>query len=199
MNWILIILLLAFIFWTVLMTHGCFTKIDDKIYSCIKIKSYKTFILKIVTYLASTKFFVILSLFLILFFRNKLTFVIVLLLIFNGVINETIKRIFKRVRPNIKRLVIEKGYSYPSGHTMSATCFYSFLILLVTLCNFSDFFKVSLVVMLILIIITIGFSRIYLGVHYFSDVVGGLLLGLFYVILYVQLVPTVLSIFFCFI
>lgn len=199
MNWMLIILFLVFIVWSYLMIRGYFKVLDDKIYFKIKIKDFKTLIYKIMTSFASTKFFVILSLFLIIFFRNKLAFSIVFLLIFNGIINETVKMIFKRNRPNIiNRLVVERGYSYPSGHTMSATCFYSFLILLVVLSEFSILLKIFFVIFFVFLIIIIGFSRIYLGVHYFSDVIGGFLLGLFYVILYVQLVPTLVSIFFCF-
>lgn len=192
---ILILLICLFILWSFLMVRNRFKDIDTKVYERINIKNFKTFILKIITSLASTRFFVILSILLLIILRNRKAVALVVFLALNGIINEILKRLFKRERPNIKRLVVEKGYSYPSGHTMSATCFYGLMSFLVAISELTIYFKIGIIVLLVLLVLVIGFSRIYLGVHYFSDVVAGILMGTFFTILYVQLVQGILNIF----
>lgn len=192
---ILILLICLFILWSVLMMENHFKDIDAMIYERINIKNFKTFILKIITSLASTRFFVILSILLLIILRNRKAVALVVFLALNGIINEILKRLFKRERPNIKRLVVEKGYSYPSGHTMSATCFYGLMSFLVAISELTIYFKIGIILFLVLLVLVIGFSRIYLGVHYFSDVVAGILMGTFFTVLYVQLVQGILNIF----
>lgn len=192
---ILILLICLFILWSILMLRNHFKDIDTKVYERINIKNFKTVILKIITSLASTRFFVILSVLLLIILKNRESIALVVFLALNGIINEILKRLFKRERPNINRLVVEKGYSYPSGHTMSATCFYGLMMFLVAISELTIYFKIGIILFLVLLVLVIGFSRIYLGVHYFSDVVAGVLMGTFFTILYVQLVQGMLNIF----
>lgn len=87
------------------------------------------------------------------------------------------KSMFHRPRPELA-YYLENGFSFPSGHATIAVAFYGFLvyILLKEAKNWGQ--KVSIVFGGLLIILAIGISRLYLGVHYFSDVGGGYLLGL---------------------
>ena len=76
----------------------------------------------------------------------------------------------------------QHGYSFPSGHsTMSMT--FSLLLFFLFYSKISGGYRTALVVFCILFPLLIGFSRIYLGVHYFSDVMGGFTLGIFWVML----------------
>jgi membrane-associated phospholipid phosphatase len=91
--------------------------------------------------------------------------------------NWLLKWIFKRERPDILPLLTESGFSFPSGHSMGSFIFYgaSAYILVHLFSRLS--LKVLSVLANVLIIFLIGLSRIYLGVHYPSDVAGGFLAG----------------------
>lgn len=96
--------------------------------------------------------------------------------------NVMLKRFIDRARPGIEHLVVVKTLSYPSGHAMGAMAFYGFLIYLVHRIKMNKFLKLGLYVFLVLLILSIGISRIYLGVHFPSDVAGGFIAGLIWVV-----------------
>lgn len=108
--------------------------------------------------------------------RNEVA-IFCIALIMGTVINTALKTFIARERPSQSPLVIENTYSFPSNHAMNATIFFG----LISYFSFHFFRKKSLSVMIsllsILLIILIGFSRIYLGVHYFSDVMAGYFAG----------------------
>ncbi len=87
-----------------------------------------------------------------------------------------LKNIVRRPRPNIMQLVEIGGYSFPSGHSMSSLIFYGFLIYL-ALRYIRNWTKYFIALTLALLILLTGISRIYLGVHYASDVLGGYIIG----------------------
>jgi undecaprenyl-diphosphatase len=72
--------------------------------------------------------------------------------------------------------------SYPSGHAMSAMAFYGFLIYLITRYKINVLLKAFLILLLAILILSIGISRIYLGVHFPSDIAGGFIAGFIWVI-----------------
>jgi undecaprenyl-diphosphatase len=93
-----------------------------------------------------------------------------------SLLNELLKQLFHRARPDILRLVKVTGYSFPSGHSMNSMIFYGFLIYLI-LCFVRSRFKYPAAVVIGFLILLIGASRVYLGVHYASDVIAGFITG----------------------
>ena len=135
---------------------------------------------KLCSFLGSTYFYVVTIALLVLLKSRKDIYTGIHLLIIQA-INRFIKFIIKRPRPDkIFHLVQETNYSFPSGHSMSAMAGYGLWIIEVKNSNLK--YKNGLMVILGLMIFLIGLSRIYLGVHYFSDVIGGFLLALSYIL-----------------
>ena len=116
--------------------------------------------------------------------KNNISFSICLIL--GVIINNIIKLIFARARPDINPLMIENTYSFPSGHSMMSMILYGYLIYLLYNNFKNKKYRWLLVSVFSILILCIGFSRIYLGVHYVSDVIGGFVLGIAYLILYID-------------
>lgn len=141
---------------------------------------FMTFFFKLCSTLGSTWFYVILVLTLVILKNKKDIWVGIHLLIIQGM-NRIIKALVKRPRPpQIYHLVKETNYSFPSGHSMSAMIGYGLLIIEVYQSSLK--YKKLIMTLLAMMILLIGLSRIYLGVHYFSDVIGGFLLSLSYLL-----------------
>ncbi len=97
-----------------------------------------------------------------------------------------LKNLFARPRPSGEHLTYAAGYSYPSGHAMVSMAFYGFLAYLVLESVPGKKGKVWAGLLLLLVFL-IGVSRVYLNVHYASDVLTGFVLGGFIVYLFVRL------------
>lgn len=102
-------------------------------------------------------------------------------------IDQLLKVLVHRSRPRGFCLVDAPGLSFPSGHSMAAVAFYGYGIWLVqsSACGISPSVLVNMA--LVCVILTIGVSRIYLGVHYASDVLGGFCLAFVWLVLFVCL------------
>ena len=98
-------------------------------------------------------------------------------LIGSSALNELLKWIFQRDRPDIARLIEATGYSFPSGHAMASITLYGLLAYLVWLNMRDRPLRFFLTLTLALLVAAIGTSRIYLGVHYPSDVLAGYAAG----------------------
>ena len=92
-------------------------------------------------------------------------------------VNYVLKHLIRRDRPNGLRLVEQGGFSFPSGHTMISVCVYGYLLYLVKSSVKNKILRYFLSTVLVILILSIGISRIYVGVHYFSDVLAGYLLA----------------------
>lgn len=154
--------------------------LDTFIYNIIiKMQSDSvTQIFKAITFLASTKFILCLNIIaLIIYIIKKRGYLLLIPVnsIFSVVSNNLIKFLIKRPRPNVLRLVTETNYSYPSGHAMISVLFYGTIITLLNRNNIK--YKKIINIILMLIILLVGVSRIYLGVHYASDIIGGYLIS----------------------
>ncbi len=108
-------------------------------------------------------------------------------------IDQLLKILVRRPRPQGFRLVEALGLSFPSGHSMAAMAFYGYGIWLVRCGAFDLPFSAAIEIVLACAILAVGVSRIYLGVHYASDVLGGYCLSFAWLILFVHLVAGLLT------
>jgi len=96
----------------------------------------------------------------------------------SAVLNHLLKGLFERPRPYFEHpLLIETSYSFPSGHAMESFVVYGMLAYFVILTLRSWESRVAVVFGAALLVVLIGFSRMYLGVHYLSDVLAGYAAG----------------------
>lgn len=140
-----------------------------------------TAVLKIITYLGNWQSVSIICILLLLMPRVRfsiglpVTFASILCTI----IYKVLKTAFQRTRPDIALHLIEQGgYSFPSGHSFTNFVFYGMLLFLCRQKIKNKRAANMITVLLCCLIFLIGFSRVYLGVHYPTDVLGGWALGL---------------------
>lgn len=98
-----------------------------------------------------------------------------------------LKNVFNRARPGIPLLEEARGLSFPSGHALMSVTFYGLLIYAVYHLWKNNTAKWSMIVFLVVLIFLIGFSRIYLRVHYTSDVLAGFAVGFLWLVLALKL------------
>lgn len=102
----------------------------------------------------------------------------VLLTIGSGVLlNRIIKLLIQRPRPNTNLLMHYSSYSFPSGHSSVAALVLGCLILLTWQVVRRNWVKITITTILVILVLAIGFSRVYVGAHYPSDVLAGWCLG----------------------
>lgn len=94
-----------------------------------------------------------------------------------------LKQLFQRKRPLSPLLKAARGLSFPSGHAIMAVTFYGLLIYILQHTITIDWLKWILFILVVGLIMLIGFSRIYLRVHYASDVLGGFIIGLLWLLI----------------
>lgn len=112
-----------------------------------------------------------------LFWKYYKSLFLVLNVIVSTIFNVVLKNIMMIPRPSVLRLTEETGYSFPSGHSMASVAFYGFVLYMVLSSNINKTLKMVLSSLLVILILVIGFSRIYLGVHNASDVIAGQVLS----------------------
>ena len=163
--------------------------IGYKIISTFLISDFTTPIAKFITNFGGAIFLIILTITLFVLIKNKkIGLSIILNLIVITGLNQILKYILQRPRPTEYRLIEETGFSFPSGHSMVSMAFYGYLIYLIYKYVKNKDLKWISIVLLSILICSIGISRIYLGVHYTSDVLGGFLISLSYLIVYTLIV-----------
>lgn len=161
--------------------------IDDFSYSIVSlfISDTMTTIMKFITFFADPIWCILFSVLVIIFLKKiRKAFLINLILVF--MLNYILKLIFSRTRPIDINIITETGYSFPSGHAMISLAIYGFLAYLLWKSDYK--YKKIGVSLLVLLIVLIGISRIYLGVHYTSDVIAGFIVSLGYLLLFIDFI-----------
>jgi len=172
--------LIGFSFIAVLIGVGKVAEFDQALISFIRgfETPALTSIMKLFTFIGS--FPVVLVIFLIVSFifyrvlksRTEI-FLVAAVIVGTQVINLLLKLLFHRARPDIHLLIDVGGYSFPSGHAMSAFAVYGILTFVFWRHIPKSIGRISLIIGSSMFILFIGMSRIYLGVHYPSDIIGG--------------------------
>ena len=176
---------------TINVKNGRILELDLNIYKFFSeniINDKLTPIVKVITHIGGAKIvfvLTVLAIILIKGLKNKL-------FLLTGIVgtaglNVVLKHIVQRERPNINRLIPEKGYSFPSGHSMMSMAFYGMLIFLIFKYVKNTALKWTLIVILTILLSTIGITRVYLGVHYPSDVIGGFVVSLTYLFILTEI------------
>ena len=148
-----------------------------------------TNVMKFLTHIGSSVVVISITLFTLIFFKNKkygLYMAINLLSI--TLIQIITKSLFSRNRPVDINLIDETGYSFPSGHSLTSMAFYGLIIYFICNSKLNKKSKIIYTVLFSVLIFVTGLSRIYLGVHYFTDVLGGFTLAISYLIIYISLI-----------
>lgn len=162
--------------------------LDTIIYSFISkfINNDLTHIIKFITFLGSATVVILITIIALIVIKNKkIGLFMALDLIIITIFQYILKAIFARPRPIGISLVEETSFSFPSGHSLTALAFYGFIIYLVYRSKLK--YKKVYVTLLSLLILLIGLSRVYLGVHFITDVLGGFSFSLFYLIIFINI------------
>jgi undecaprenyl-diphosphatase len=163
--------------------------IGYEIISKFLISDFVTPIAKFITNFGGAIFLIVLTIVLFIVIKNKKIGVSIFSnLVIVTILNQLLKGILQRPRPTEYRIIEETGYSFPSGHSMISMAFYGYLIYLIYKYVKNKYIKWISIVVLSLLICTIGISRIYLGVHYTSDVLGGFLISISYLVIFISAV-----------
>ena len=163
--------------------------IGYEIISKFLISDFVTPIAKFITNFGGAIFLIVLTIVLFVVIKNKKIGVSIFSnLVIVTILNQLLKGILQRPRPTEYRIIEETGYSFPSGHSMISMAFYGYLIYLIYKYVKNKYIKWISIVVLSLLICTIGISRIYLGVHYTSDVLGGFLISISYLVIFISAV-----------
>ena len=161
--------------------------IDDHVRNAVisTRRDWLTPIMKVITYMGNWQTITVICLILLAFRKTRLTYGVPLSIgaLFVSLANKGIKAIVMRPRPDQAMFLIEQGgWSFPSGHSITSMFFYGMVIWLirrnVTDRRLADILTVLLAIPMVLI----GVSRVYLGVHYPTDVLAGWCLGVLVVV-----------------
>lgn len=188
------ILSILFIILTICVALNLTTHLDNSIYNLLTLNmgSTLTSIYKVITFFGSTSFIVLLCvIFLIIFIilkKKNYGLIITGVLVISTIFNNVIKIILCRERPDVLKLVVENTYSYPSGHTMASVSMYGILLYLVLKSNINKKLKIVLSVILGVLPILVAMSRVYLGAHFATDVIGAFLASIILLLIEINII-----------
>ncbi len=179
--WLVVISLILFIMLAVYIQAGISVGFEGWVYSeaVEHMSPMLTDIVKGVTHIGDSTFVIAFCLILIILPKSRKTVALPVscAVILSALLNILLKDIFARERPDILRLINETSYSFPSGHAMINASLYTILILMIFKFIQSAPRKLALSTLCVLLTVLIGFSRVYLGVHYAGDIIGGWIIG----------------------
>ena len=170
--------------------------IDNSIYNFIRqfqsnnLTSFFKFISNIITWEAISVACLVFILICIIKRSYKYCPFVITNLVFIIILNFILKHIYTRPRPEFM-LIDEYGYSFPSGHAMVSMAFYGLFIYILFHVKINKYFKYILSFIIFIMIMLVGISRIYLHVHYFSDVIAGFAVSVIYLIVFTRFMKIV--------
>lgn len=183
------LILFIFVAWQIMDANRGPTAFDD----AIRFKFYNmrsdrlTPVVKAVTYFGNwqTTIFIAVLLILCKKTRMKIGIPAAIMAIISVTMYTVLKPIFNRPRPDSALwLVVQHDASFPSGHSLNCLVFYGTIFYLVFTGVYRTKYRTPILVFLAVLIFSIGISRIYLGVHYPTDIIGGWSLGIFLLMLF---------------
>jgi membrane-associated phospholipid phosphatase len=178
-TWIIIsvsFLLIVFAVWAAFLSNSRF---DQKIFDCIAphISDSCTRLMLFITWGGNTYFLIAANILLFVYFiikKNKWLAIRVAAISLSGVgVMGLIKNLVHRHRPSDPMVANVTNFSFPSGHAFMSVAFYGLLIWLAASSLKNKWQKRVAIAFLVLLILTIGFTRIYLRMHYPTDVIAG--------------------------
>ncbi len=188
-----ILISILFIMFTIIMGlifSDYIVSFDDNIYNIIfniRNNFFDNFF-KIITTFGNTITILCITIALLVFLSQKERYIAGTTILLTVLLNQALKYILQRPRPNHMRLINQGGYSFPSGHAMISIAVYGFLIYFVAKKVKKMYLKYFTISILIILTLGIGISRIYLGVHYPSDVLAGYILSLMILIIVINVI-----------
>jgi len=193
-KYVIIGLTLLFIVLSILVMLELTIDLDNLFYNFITFNQNDlvTNIYKSITFLGSTEFIIFLCVFFLILFtilKKKNTGIIITsVLIISTIVNNILKIIFRRSRPEVLALVVEDSYSFPSGHTMASVSMYGILMYIILKSNINKKIKIILSVVLGIIPILVAISRVYLGAHFVTDVFGAFLVSIILILIEIYII-----------
>ena len=195
---LLFLCLILFIIILINVLNGNIQNFDSNIYNLINsIKSnFMDMFFRNITRFGDEEVLILIALACLIFIKNrKIGGSIAINLASVGLINHILKEIIQRPRPPIElRMVEESSFSFPSGHAMASMAFYGLIMYYIYKYVKNKTVKNVICTILSILIFLVGVSRIYLGVHYVSDVIAGFLLSMVYLVLYITFVLKIFKI-----
>ena len=189
----MIIILLMVVIFSFVMKSDLINKIlifDHKVIDAINtiVNSTLTSIFRIITHFGDFYIPFVILVWILVFLKNKWIFILqVCSYACAGIIIYLSKLLIARPRPTDALINMPKTYSFPSGHTFTSIIFYMVLVFLLTY-KMDSKKRTPLLVITFVFTMLIAFSRIYLGVHYFSDIVGGIILAIPCVFMFINII-----------
>ncbi len=153
-----------------------------------RVTPFRNRIMLFITFLGGHIFLIILNLLLIFYFifiarQNWFSIRILTIALSSLMLMLLLKNLFQRKRPLSPLLKAVKGLSFPSGHAITAVTFYGLMIFIVWQQVDIDWVRYLVCSLLVVLIITIGYTRVYLRVHYASDVLAGFIIGMLWLLI----------------
>ena len=163
---------------------------DEHIFALIHpyVNATNTGIIEVITFLGSQNFLLPANIFLVAYFlfikKDKHdAWKVAALGITSTAVLFLLKFLLQRERPLVPLISKAHGYSFPSGHTFSSVVFYGILAYISYKNISNNFIRWPLIAVLALLVFMVGFSRVYLKLHYASDVIAGFCLGIIWLLL----------------
>lgn len=136
-----------------------------------------------ISFLGGVEFMIVMSVIIMIIERNVLFGIGISI---NTLINKIFKLTIRRDRPS-NILIIDNEYSFPSGHSMASMFLYGYIIYKIKKSKMNNNLKRLFIILLSLLILLIGFSRLYLGAHYLSDILCGYSLSIILLIIFIYI------------